>query len=338
MTRPIIVDCTGPTLSADERTLYRDHAPFGFILFARHCLTPEQVTALVDELRDTVGWAAPVLIDQEGGRVARLCPPHWRRPPAAAAFAALWELDEEAAARAAWINGRLIAAELRPLGVTVDCLPVLDLRFPGAHQIIGDRAYGEKPEPVIALGRAAAEGLLAGGVVPVIKHIPGHGRAAADSHLELPRVTAPLDALRRLDFAPFAALADLPAAMTAHILYDALDPDTPATWSRAVVGNTIRDEIGFKGALMSDDITMKALDGPLPERAKRSLDAGCDLVLLCNADFADRREVLAATPPLQAGAFQRLSASLTPSSPQPADLTALAAELDRLLAPKETSR
>jgi len=280
MVRPIILDCAADRLDLKEAALYRDLQPFGFILFARHCLEPSQVRGLVDALHQAVGRPAPVLIDQEGGRVARLCPPHWRRPPPAVAFADLWQRDPEAAARAAYLNSRLIASDLQPLGVTVDCLPVLDLKFHGAHHIIGDRAYGERPEPVIALGRAAAEGLMAGGVLPVVKHIPGHGRAAADSHLELPHVAAPAEALRRLDFAPFAALANLPIAMTAHITYEAFDPTTPATWSQRVIGDVIRGEIGFAGALLSDDVSMKALSGPMAERARRSLDAGCDLALL----------------------------------------------------------
>ncbi len=331
MVRPIILDCAADRLEPEEAALYGELQPFGFILFARHCLEPSQVRDLVAALHQAVGRAAPVLIDQEGGRVARLCPPHWRRPPPAAAFADLWERDPEAAARAAYLNSRLIAADLEPLGVTVDCLPVLDLKFHGAHHIIGDRAYGERPEPVIALGRAAADGLMAGGVLPVIKHIPGHGRAAADSHLELPHVAAPAEALRRLDFPPFAALADLPIAMTAHITYEAFDPTTPATWSRRIVGDIIRGEIGFAGVLLSDDISMKALAGPMAERARRSLDAGCDIALLCNASFEERRSVLEGVDDLSAMDFDRLDRLMTPPPADTIDVTAVMDELERLL-------
>ena len=336
MVRPIIVDCAADRLDLKEAALYGELQPFGFILFARHCLEPAQVRGLVAALHQAVGRAAPVLIDQEGGRVARLCPPHWRRPPPAAAFADLWLRDPEAAVRAAYLNSRLIAGDLAPLGVTVDCLPVLDLKFHGAHHIIGDRAYGERPEPVIALGRAAAEGLMAGGVLPVVKHIPGHGRAAADSHLELPHVAAPAEALRRLDFPPFAALADLPIAMTAHITYEAFDPTTPATWSRRVIGEVIRGEIGFAGVLLSDDVSMKALSGPLAERARRSLDAGCDIALLCNASFEERRAVLEGVADLPAGDFDRLNRLMQPPAADTVDVAAAGDELERLLSvPKE---
>lgn len=301
--RPIILDCEGARLTADEAALFRDYNPLGFILFARHVESPDQVRALIADLWQAVGRAAPILIDQEGGRVARLRPPHWPEFPAAARFGDLAAQDMDAACRAVWLNSRLMAEDLSALGITVDCLPVLDLRLPGAHLIIGDRAYGSTPEPVIRLGRAAAEGLMAGGVLPVIKHIPGHGRAAVDSHLELPRVDAARAELEAADFAPFKALKDLPIAMTAHVTYTALDPNRPATLSPTVIHDVIRRDIGFGGALLSDDITMKALNGPLPELAKASLAAGCDALLLCNASLADREAVLQAVPP--AGRYLR---------------------------------
>lgn len=330
--RPIILDCEGERLTADEAALFREFDPFGFILFARHVKSPDQVRALIADLWQAVGRSAPVLIDQEGGRVARLGPPHWRKPPPAAAFADLAGRDMEAACRAAWLNSRLMAEELSALGITVDCLPVLDLRLPGAHLIIGDRAYGSTPEPVIRLGRAAADGLMAGGVLPVIKHIPGHGRAGVDSHLALPRVEASRAELEAADFAPFKALKDLPIAMTAHITYQALDPGRPATLSPTVIRDVIRRDIGFRGALLSDDITMKALNGPLPDLANASLAAGCDAVLLCNASLADREAVLRAVPPAGRDLHRHLERRFSPPPRQHFDQPDGAVELARLLA------
>lgn len=331
MPRPIILDCTGDRLTADEAALFRALDPYGFILFARHVRDPEQVRRLISELRESVGREAPVLIDQEGGRVARLGPPHWRKPPAAGRFAELATRDRGAARRAAWLNSRLIAGELGELGITVDCLPVLDLRLPGAHLIIGDRAYGTTPEEVIDLGRAAAEGLMAGGVLPVAKHVPGHGRATADSHLELPRVDASRAELEATDFVPFRALKDLPIAMTAHVTYTAIDPDRPATLSPTVIGDVIRGHMGFRGALISDDLTMKALNGPLPDLARQALAAGCDALLLCNAAFDDRRAVLESVEPLDDAALAHLDRHFTPPPRQDHDLAAVTAELAALM-------
>lgn len=331
MPRPIILDCTGERLTADEAALFRDLDPYGFILFARHLRDPEQVRTLIGELRESVGREAPVLIDQEGGRVARLGPPHWRKPPAAGRFAELAERDRAAACRAAWLNSRLIAEELRDLGITVDCLPVLDLRLPGAHLIIGDRAYGATPDEVIDLARAAAEGLMAGGVLPVAKHIPGHGRATADSHLELSRVDASRAELEATDFVPFRALKDLPIAMTAHVTYEAIDPDRPATLSPRVIEDVIRGHMGFKGALLSDDLTMKALKGPLPELAGQALAAGCDALLLCNADIGDRRAVLEAVSPLDDAARRHLDRHFATPPREPVEIAAVTAELAGLM-------
>ena len=230
-TRAVIFGCAGPDLSADERAFFRDADPLGFILFARNVDTPERTRRLVDDLRSSVARAdAPVLIDQEGGRVARLRPPHWRKAPPARLFGELYARDPERGLEATRLNSRLLAADVASIGVDVDCLPVLDIAFPETHAVIGDRAYADRPEPVAALGRAAAEGLLAEGVMPVIKHIPGHGRATVDSHESLPRVTAAREELERTDFLPFKLLADLPWAMTGHLLFDAIDPAPPSRY------------------------------------------------------------------------------------------------------------
>ncbi|MDA5193316.1 beta-N-acetylhexosaminidase [Govanella unica] len=332
MPKPIIVDCTGERLTAEERALYRDLNPYGFILFGRHTSTPEQVRALVADLWEAVQRPASVFIDQEGGRVARLGAPHWRRPPAAWCFAELAARDPEAAVRAVWLNSRLIAADLTALGITVDCLPVLDLRLPGAHDIIGNRAYGATPEAVVTLARAAAEGLMAGGVLPVAKHIPGHGRAESDSHHELPVVTASLDELRRTDFRPFAELNRLPIAMTAHITYTAIDPDRPATLSPRVINDIIRGEIGFRGVLVSDDLTMKALKGALPDLALETMAAGCDLALLCNASFEDRRAVLETVDDISALSLKAINRYMVPRPAARCAVAELTAELDDLMA------
>ncbi len=302
---------SGPALSADERSFFRDCDPAGYILFRRNIETPDQVRALVADFRAAVGRDdAPVLIDQEGGRVARLSSPPWRKAPPAAVFGRIAETDPEAGTRAAYLNALLIGADLKALGINVDCAPVLDLRVPGAHDIIGDRAFAETPTMIARLGRASCEGFLAAGVVPVIKHIPGHGRAHADSHEALPVVETPLDLLRRTDFAPFKALADMPMAMTAHIVYTAADADRPATTSPAVIGNIVRGEIGFDGLLMSDDICMKALRGGLAERTAAVIAGGCDVVLHCNGDLDEMRQVAAATPPLSESGAGRLSRAL----------------------------
>jgi beta-N-acetylhexosaminidase len=303
--RAVVFGCAGEALSADERDFFATANPSGFVLFRRNCREPNQVRELARSLRASVGRAgAPVLIDQEGGRVARLRPPHWRRYPAAAEIAALPDPRAEAAAR---LCARLIADDLAALGVTVNCQPVLDLPVAGADPVIGDRAYGSDPGRVARLGRAVCEGLLAGGVLPVVKHIPGHGRAKVDSHLECPRVAASRKELSRADFAPFRALAAMPWAMTAHILYMAIDPAHPATLSSAVIAGGIRGEIGFDGVLISDDLSMQALGGPIGERARRALAAGCDLALHCNGDLREMEEVAASVGPLAPRGEARLA-------------------------------
>jgi beta-N-acetylhexosaminidase len=327
----VIFGCAGTSLSAGERDFFRDADPVGFILFQRNCETPEQVRALVAALRDSIGRAeALILIDQEGGRVQRLKPPHWRAYPAPARLAALGGARARDAIR---LGARLIADDLARLGITVDCLPVLDIPAAGADPVIGDRACGDEPESVAALGRAACEGLLDGGVLPVIKHIPGHGRATVDSHLALPQVAAPRELLQATDFAPFRALADMPLAMTAHIVYTALDAERPATLSRRVIDEVIRGEIGLDGLLLSDDLSMRALGGSFAERTMGALDAGCDVVLHCNGDRAEMREIAEAARPLSAAGCARLErAQRRRGTAQPIDRPALEAHFDALLA------
>jgi beta-N-acetylhexosaminidase len=302
--RAVIFGCSGESLSAFERDFFRAADPVGFILFRRNCGSPDQVSELVASLRECIGRDdAPVLIDQEGGRVARLRPPHWRLYPSAARLASL---PDPMAERAARIAARLIADDLGGLGITVDCLPVLDLPVEGADLVIGDRAYGRNPERVACLARAVCDGLLEGAVLPVIKHIPGHGRARVDSHDSCPLVETGHDELSHTDFAPFRALAAMPWAMTAHIVYAALDATEPATLSRRMVSEIIRGEIGFDGVLVSDDLSMRALGGTIGERARRALAAGCDLALHCNGDPGQMEEIAAAARPISHDTAERL--------------------------------
>ncbi|HKK35884.1 MAG TPA: glycoside hydrolase family 3 N-terminal domain-containing protein [Paracoccaceae bacterium] len=309
--RAIILDCAGPALPPDERAFLRDADPWGFILFARHVETPEQVARLCGELRDAVGRDAPVLIDQEGGRVARLKPPHWREWPWMSAMRA--GLAPEAMDEALRWRFRLIARELRALGVDVDCMPMADLPVAGAHRIVTDRALGDTAEAVGRRARIVADALLAGGVLPVLKHLPGHGRAFADSHAALPRVRASLEALRETDFAAFRPVADLPLGMTAHVAFDALGGDAATVSPEAI--RAIREEIGFDGLLMTDDLAMEALGGGMGARARASLAAGCDALLLCNADRAAQAEALAETPELAGAALARAEAALAARRP-----------------------
>jgi len=301
--RAVVFGCAGPTLSPAELDFFAAANPLGFCLFARNCREPAQLRDLVAALRDSVGRAgAPILIDQEGGRVARLAPPHWRRIPAAARLAELPEAEE-----AVRLAMRLVADDLAALGITIDAAPVLDLPVPGADAVIGDRAYGSDPARVAALGSAACEGLLEGGVLPIIKHIPGHGRATVDSHRECPRVSAARAVLDATDFASFRALAAMPWAMTAHVVFTAIDPDHPATLSPRVIGEVIRGAIGFDGVLISDDLSMGALGGGLGDRAAQAMAAGCDLALHCNADRAEMEAVAEHTPALSDVAQTRIA-------------------------------
>ncbi|WP_313103313.1 beta-N-acetylhexosaminidase [Brevundimonas sp.] len=332
MTSAAIYGCSGHRLTAEERAFFAEVRPWGFILFRRNVDSPEQVKALVEDLRDSVGRAdAPVLIDQEGGRVQRLGPPHWPKYPPGSAY--LKAVNDPMAARElVRLGARLIAHDLRELGITVDCVPVLDVPVPGAHDIIGDRAYAHDPATVTQLGRAAAEGLLAGGVLPIIKHIPGHGRAFADSHHDLPVVETDLATLDAWDFAPFKALSDMPMAMTAHVVFTAVDAKRPATTSKKGI-RLMREHLGFSGLIMSDDLSMQALSGTLAERAEQSLKAGCDVILHCNGDLGEMRQVAEGTGKLKGEARRRAEAALNRivHTPEPLDVAEARARLEAVL-------
>ena len=335
ITRAFIAGCSGLELTPDETAFFRDAAPWGFILFKRNVESPDQVRALCLALRNTVGRAdAPILIDQEGGRVQRMGPPHWPKYPPGEAYARLYGNDPIVWRELTRLGARLMAHDLLSVGINVDCLPVLDVPVPGAHDVIGDRAYGKDPQTVAVLGRAASEGLLAGSVLPVIKHIPGHGRAFADSHLSLPVVDTSRDELERHDFAPFRILADMPLAMTAHVVYTALDPERPATTSPQVIDTIIRGHIGYDGLLMSDDLSMQALTGSFRDRAEASFAAGCDVVLHCNGQLAEMVPIAEASPVLSGRAERRAEAALQRirHEPEPLDPVDARARLDAALA------
>ena len=303
----VIFGCSGLSLTDEEAGFFAAADPYGFILFARNIESPDQVRHLVNQLRDSVGRYAPVLIDQEGGRVQRLKPPHWRDCPPMARFGELARRDLPLARRAAHLNAHLIAEDLAELGIDIDCAPVLDVPAAGADAIIGDRALAFDPMLVADLGRAVMAGLLDGGVLPVVKHIPGHGRAMVDSHKALPRVEADRHSLENSDFVPFRALRDAPWAMTAHVVYTAYDELRPATLSPVVIEQVIRGFIGCDGVLLSDDLSMHALSGDFGERAALSLAAGCDLVLHCNGDLGEMRQVATGVRPLDEAAELRLA-------------------------------
>jgi beta-N-acetylhexosaminidase len=329
---PVFAGFSGLSLTDAERGLFADADPAGYILFARNIDTPEQVRRLTDDLRTLSGRdRLPILIDQEGGRVARLRPPHWPEFPAGAAFGRLYEAAPLSALEAARLNGQALGLLLSGLGITVDCLPLLDVPQPGAHDVIGDRAFASDPMWVAALGDATLKGLRAGGCVGVVKHIPGHGRAAADSHEELPVVTAARADLET-DIAPFRKLAAAPMAMTAHVTYTALDPNACASLSPTVIADIIRRDIGFDGLLMADDIGMKALGGSFADRARGVLAAGCDVLLHCSGDFAEMREIFAAVPEITDRAIARLDAAMAWPLEQSGDLAEVIARRDALLA------
>jgi beta-N-acetylhexosaminidase len=331
--RAFITGVSGPELSPAEREFMRSERPWGFILFKRNVETPAQVSLLVRELRESIDDPeAPVLIDQEGGRVQRFGPPHWPIYPPGAVFGALYDIDSTLGLSAARLSARLIAADLIETGVTVDCLPLADVPVPGADAVIGNRAYGTEPQKVAAIARAVTEGLQQGGVLPVLKHIPGHGRATADTHFKLPVVDTPRAELERVDFAAFQPLADLPMAMTAHVVFSALDPAHPATTSATIIEHVIRGVIGFQGLLMSDDVSMNALAGSIAERTRAIVAAGCDMVLHCNGKLDEMREVAAETPELSGKALQRARMALASRKPpQPFDRLAARAELVGLI-------
>jgi beta-N-acetylhexosaminidase len=339
MIKAFIVGISGPELNADERAFIRAERPWGFILFKRNIDTPKQVATLVDELKKSAGRPdVPVLIDQEGGRVQRLSPPHWPAYPSGALFGRLYDLDPALGLTAARLSARLIADDLLQLGITVDCLPLADVPVAGADAVIGDRAYGTEPGKVAAIAGAVTEGLEQGGILPVLKHIPGHGRGTADSHLRLPTVDTPVNELEMTDFAAFQPLADLPMAMTAHVVFSALDPVHPATTSATIIERVIRGVIGFQGLLMSDDVSMNALSGSIAERTKAIFAAGCDTVLHCNGSLEEMREVAAETPELSGTALVRAERALASRGPpQPFDRAAARAELDAMMSRAGTS-
>jgi len=330
--RAFITGLAGATLTRAERHFVREAAPFGLILFKRNVTTPDALRRLVDEFRAAVGRQAPVLVDQEGGRVQRLGPPHWPAYPAGAAYGAVFDRDPETGRRAARLGGRLIANDLAQLGIDVDCAPVADVPAADADPVIGDRAYGADPAKVAALAGAFAAGLMQGGVLPVLKHLPGHGRAMADSHQRLPVVTADRATLDAVDFAAFRPLGGLPLGMTAHVVFTAVDPVAPATTSANIVKHVIRDSIGFTGLLMSDDISMNALSGSLSERTRAAIAAGCDIVLHCNGELSEMVEVAAEAPALAGDAARRAEAALAARKPAASlDIAASRAELAKLM-------
>lgn len=322
--RAFITGLSGTEITPSERAFLREALPWGLIVFKRNVDTPAQVRKLVEEFRNAVGSDAPVLVDQEGGRVQRLGPPHWPAYPAGAVYRGLYERERASGLAAARLGARLIAHDLFELGIDVDCLPLADVPVEGADPVIGDRAYGDTPEQVAAIAGAVAAGLLEGGVLPVLKHLPGHGRATADSHLRLPVVDADRATLETTDFAAFRPLAGLPLGMTAHVVFSAYDPLAPATTSVTMVAKVIRDSIGFGGLLMSDDLSMEALSGTLAERTRMALAAGCDVVLHCNGKLDEMRSVAAAAPPLAGAAARRAAAALA-ARREPRELDVVAA-------------
>ena len=330
-----ISGCAGPALSQVERDFFARSNPWGLILFKRNCETPEQLKMLTSAFRAAVGRKnAPVFIDQEGGRVQRLGPPSnsWRRYPAARAYGDAFNVSALQGLRTARNVGRLMAEDLIAAGITANCVPVLDVPQPGAHEIVGNRAYSDRIEVIMALARAHAEGFADGGVLPVIKHIPGHGRAKADSHLELPVVDAKRTELEAVDFPPFAAMADAPMAMTAHVVYTALDKSAPATLSKKVISGVIRKQIGFRGLLMTDDLSMKALSGSYAEKTRAALEAGCDIVLHCNGQMDQMEEVAAEAGVLKGKALARARTALKAArKPQPFDRKQALKDLEAVL-------
>jgi beta-N-acetylhexosaminidase len=330
--RAFIIGLAGPSLTTSERHFVQEADPWGLILFKRNVTAPDTLRRLIGEFRALVGRQAPVLIDQEGGRVQRLGPPHWQSYPPGAAYGAAFDRDRDAGQRAARIGGRLIANDLAELGIDVDCAPVADVPAAGADPVIGDRAYGADPEKVAALAGAFAAGLMEGGVLPVLKHLPGHGRATADSHLRLPVVTADRATLDGTDFAAFRPLCGLPLGMTAHIVFTAIDPVAPATTSANIVKHVIRDSIGFAGLLMSDDISMGALSGSLAERTRAAIAAGCDVVLHCSGVLSEMIEVATEASALTGEPGRRAEAALAARKPPaPIDSAADRVELAALL-------
>lgn len=338
MTKACILSVAGAELSAAERSLFSEADPWGVILMGRSCQTKEQVRALVSEIQDATGRKTLIFIDQEGGRVARLKAPEWPLFPTGRSYAAVHGRDAEAGERVTRLGHRLIGAELAQLGIFADCAPVVDIPVAGAHDVIGDRALGGNPIDVGELAQAALNGLQDAGVVGVIKHIPGHGRSMADSHVELPKVTASRDELE-IDFEAFALVKDAAMAMTAHISYEAIDPGVAATLSAKLISEIIRERIGFGGLLMSDDLGMNALGGSLTSRADKAIIAGCDMLLHCSGFLKDADEIVRemtevadATPELSGKAKARADAvDALAGRATPLDLVADREEFSRLM-------
>ena len=333
--RSFISGCAALALSQDEVKFFQKADPWGLILFKRNCESPEQIRNLTAQFRSAVGRKdAPVFIDQEGGRVQRLGPPsnYWRKYPAAMEYGKQYDRCPTLAIRTARSVGRLMADDLTEIGITSSCLPVLDVPQPGAHEVIGSRAYSMRADHIMTLARAHVVGLMEGGILPVMKHIPGHGRAEVDSHHNLPIVKAPRTDLERVDFLPFVAFADCPMAMTAHVIYEALDKDYPATLSRKIIKNVVRKLIGFEGLLITDDLSMKALQGTLPEKADMALAAGCDMLLHCNGMMSQMEEVAEAAVPLAGKAMRRAKQALRAKrKPLPYDKKRALNELEAIL-------
>jgi beta-N-acetylhexosaminidase len=333
--KAFISGCASTSLNAAETQFFKNQNPWGLILFKRNCENPQQIKALTSQFRAAVDRKdAPVFIDQEGGRVQRLGPTqgHWRQYPAAQAYGKLYERSPVLALRIARSVGRLMAEDLEEVGITSSCLPVLDVPQVGAHDVIGNRAYSNRIENIMSLARAHTSGLMEGGVLPVMKHIPGHGRSMVDSHLDIPVVTARRSELEQIDFPPFAAFADLPMAMTAHVIFEAMDDKNPATLSRKVIRDVIRKVINFQGLLMTDDLSMKALGGTFAEKSERAIDAGCDMLLHCNGILAEMEEVAAATPKLEGKAMRRAKQALkSRRKPQPYDKKSALKDLEAVI-------
>jgi beta-N-acetylhexosaminidase len=336
--RAFITGLAGLEVSASERAFLREAQPWGLIIFKRNVNAPEQVLEFVRSFRDCVGWEAPVLVDQEGGRVQRLGPPQWPAYPPGARYGALYDRDPASGLAAARLAGHLIAADLRPLGIDVDCLPLADVPAAGGDPVIGDRAYGTEPGKVAAIAAAIAQGLQAGGVLPVVKHLPGHGRAAADSHHKLPVVDTDRATLEATDFAAFRPLAGLPLGMTAHVVFSAIDPVAPATTSVTMVRDVIRGFIGFQGLLMSDDVSMNALSGTIAERSRAAFAAGCDVVLHCNGDMREMSAVAGEAPRLAGTAGERADAALMArSGPEEFDIDAARKVFAQMVADEQSA-
>ncbi len=332
-TKAFIAGCTGMELSEAEADFFRKEQPWGFIIFAHNIEDREQVSALTSQMRECVGRDdAPILIDEEGGRVQRLRPPHWLSNPPGQVLGKIYERDANDGKRAAWLLSRLIAHDLFEIGVNVDCLPILDVPVEGVSDAIGDRAYSRDVDIISEIGQSVVDGLMAGGVLPIVKHMPGHGRAICDSHFELPLVTETLEELIVSDFKPFKALNKVAMAMTAHIVFEAIDVNNPATTSTKMIDEIIRGTIGFDGLLMSDDISMEALSGDYVERTKSSFAAGCDIVLHCNGKMDEMLQVASATPELKGQALKRAQFALSQLKPADnQDIAALRTEFDRLV-------